>query len=176
MDETNAIRLPDPGVDPDAYRAELVAIVGNRDPLDVIAKTPTRVRELIEDRTPEQLDRRPREGEWSVTEIIGHLLDDEIVNSFRLRLTLTSDQTVYPGTDPERRAVLPKPPVDQLLTIWEGLHNFHLWLLRSIPRSEWDRIGVHAEQGPESIEIQVLKNAGHDLAHLNQIERCLAGH
>lgn len=175
MAETETIGLPDATTEPRTYRDALLAVAADLEPLEVIAQTPERVRELLRGHDAGALERRPAEGEWSAAEILGHLLDDEIVNGFRLRLTLTADRPSYPGNDPERWVQLPKPPVDRLLPAWEGLRAYNLWLLRSIPGSEWSRVGIHAEQGPETVEVLIRKNAGHDLAHLNQLERCLAG-
>lgn len=175
MDKNGQVQLPDPASDPATYRAALMAVVQNRDPLEIIAQTPARLRELILGQSDEMLGQRPAPDEWSAVEIVGHLLDDEIVNAFRLRLTLTEDQPSYPGNDPERWAELSKPPIDTLLRAWEALRTYNLWLLESLPRSEWTRVGLHQEQGPESVEIQILKNAGHDLAHLDQLARCLSG-
>ena len=167
--------LPDPADNPKLYRAQLIAVVGDRDPLAIIDSTPRVIRELIEGVDEEALNRRPTSEEWSVSGIVGHLLDDEIINAFRLRLTLTGDQAHYPGTDPERWAALAKPPVHEMLTALEGLRTYHVTLLRSLDDRDWDRTGLHEEQGPESVEIQILKNAGHDLAHLDQLKRCLNG-
>ena len=168
------IGLPDPAADPRRYREALLAVSVDGDPLEVIARTPERVRELLHGLDASALERRPAGGEWSAAEILGHLLDDEIVNGFRLRLTLTADAPSYPGNDPERWAQLPKPPVDEIRRAWEGLRAYNLWLLRAIPRAEWGRVGLHEEQGPETVEVLIRKNAGHDLAHLDQLERCLA--
>jgi hypothetical protein len=71
--------------------------------------------------------------------------------------------------------VLPKPPIDQLWPSLEAVRTYNLWLLRSIPRSDWNRVGLHSQVGPETIEDTVRAYAGHDVAHLNQLERCLAG-
>ncbi len=173
MSGDRAITLPDPSAEPRTYRDELLAVVESRDPLEVIAETPARIRELLHGRDTPELEQRSVAGEWSAAEILGHLLDDEIVNSFRLRLTLTTDQPSYPGNDPERWVQLPKPPVERVWHAWEGLREYNLWLMRAIPRSAWDHVGLHAEQGAETVEILILKNAGHDLAHLDQLQRCL---
>jgi hypothetical protein len=141
--------------------------------LAVIAETPRRIRELLDEIDPETMVRRPADGGWSAAEIIGHLLDDEIINAFRLRLTLTAEQPLYPGTDPERWADLAKPPLEQVWSAWEALRANHLWLLRSLPRADWQRAGLHTEQSLESVEVQILKNAGHDLAHIEQLKRWL---
>ena len=174
MTGQNEIGLPDPAADPQSYWRSLLAVVGDGDPLAIIAQTTERIRSLIDGRSNAELERRPTEGEWSAAEIIGHLLDDEIVNGFRLRMTLTADRPSYPGTDPDRWAALPKPPFAEVWQAFQSLRAYNLWLMKSIPRNEWQRIGIHAEQGPENVELLFLKNAGHDLAHLDQLERAIA--
>ena len=91
------------------------------------------------------------------------------------RMILTADRPAYPGTNEKAWAQLPKPPVDQLWPVLEGLRTYNHWLLRAIPRETWNRVGLHSEVGPETIEAMILAYAGHDLAHLNQLERALAG-
>ena len=51
----------------------------------------------------------------------------------------------------------------------------HLGLLKSLTADQWKHYGMHAERGQESIEHMVRLLAGHDLNHLQQIERILAG-
>ena len=175
MNEVNDVELPDWAENPERYRDALLAVSGGRDPLEILEQTPLRVRALIGGHAAHALERRPAAGEWTATEIIGHLLDDEIVFAFRLRLALTADQPSYPGNEPERWVALPNPPCELLLATWESLRSYNLWLLRGIPRAAWDRVGLHAEQGPETVEINIRKTAGHDLAHLSQLEFCLLG-
>ncbi len=174
MDEIIVINVPDASKEPQAYRATLLGVVGDRDPLDVIAGTPARIRELIQGRSADELTRRPSSNEWSVAEILGHLFDGEIVLSFRWRMILTADRPAYPGYDEKAFAALPKPPIEQLWAALEALRAYNLWMLRSIPRSDWGRVGLHSEVGPETLEATILAYAGHDLAHLNQLERVLA--
>jgi hypothetical protein len=175
MSEHAAIEIPDATAEPKAYRAALLALIGDRDPLEVVDQTPRRIRELIAGRDPAALGRRPADDQWSVSEIVGHLLDVEIAMGFRWRMILTADRPAYPGYDEKRWAALPKPPLDQLCLALEGLRASNVWLLRGIPRSAWNRVGVHGEAGPETLEGTIRAYAGHDLAHLNQLERTLAG-
>jgi hypothetical protein len=169
-----AINVPDAAKEPQAYRATLLSIVGDRDPIDVIAETPVRIRTLIQGRRADDLTRRLAENEWSVADILGHLFDGEIVLSFRWRMILTADRPAYPGYDQDAFAALPKPPVEDLWRALEALRASNLWMLRSIPRSDWARVGLHGEVGPETLEATIYAYAGHDLAHLNQLERTLA--
>jgi hypothetical protein len=61
-----------------------------------------------------------------------------------------------------------------VLALFGELRTYDVWLLEHVARDDWQRIGVHEEQGPETVERNLRKLAAHDLAHLNQIERALA--
>jgi hypothetical protein len=174
MAEIEAIETPDATAEPQAYREALLAVIGDRDPLEVMAETLGRVRALAQGRSAGDLERRSGDGEWSAAEVVGHLVDVEIVVGFRLRLVLTDDRPSYPGYDEKLWSRLPKPPADQLVGVLDGLRAYNLWMLRSIPRAEWSRAGVHSEQGEETVEVMIRKLAGHDLTHMNQLERALA--
>jgi hypothetical protein len=174
MAEIEAIEMPDATTQPQAYREALLAVIGDRDPLEVMAGTPRQVRALLQGRSSSDLERRYSEGEWSASEVIAHLVDVDIVYGFRWRLALTSDRPSYPGYDEKLWSRLPRPPGDRLCDVLEQLRAHNVWLLRSIPRVQWSRVAVHEEQGEETVEVMIRKVAGHDLAHLNQLERALA--
>src|SRR5437879_6404007 len=157
MAEIKAMQIPDASTEPQAYKEALLAVIGDRDPLAVMAETPGRVRALVGDSDPSQVERQPGDGEWSAAEVIGHLVDAEIAYSFRWRLSLTEDRPTYPGYDEKLWSQLPKPPGDQLCLLLESLRAHNVWLLRSIPRADWSRVGVHSEQGEETVEVMIRK-------------------
>jgi len=51
----------------------------------------------------------------------------------------------------------------------------NLGLLERLPEEAWDRVGLHAERGEESIRYIVATYAGHDRIHLGQIETIRTG-
>ncbi len=53
------------------------------------------------------------------------------------------------------------------------LREANLALLKSLAPEQWKHYGMHAERGEESIELIVRMIAGHDLNHIQQIERIL---
>jgi len=67
----------------------------------------------------------------------------------------------------------PEDP-DALLLLFETLRraNLELWAL-STPE-EKSRVGMHAERGPESLDLSFRLIAGHDRFHLGQARRALA--
>jgi hypothetical protein len=51
----------------------------------------------------------------------------------------------------------------------------NLALLKSLSPEQWKHYGMHSERGQETIEHIVRMFAGHDINHLQQIERILSG-
>ena len=61
----------------------------------------------------------------------------------------------------------------EALGLFEALRTSHLRLIGTLDESELARTGVHAERGEETVAHMIRLYAGHDLVHLNQIERIL---
>ncbi len=167
---------PDPVSDPAAYQRQLLDLLGADDPALVQAATPARLRALVADagadlRTP------PASGEWSVIELVGHVLDGELVSSGRYRWILAHDTPAIPGYDQDlwaQRLRHREADPESLLALFEALRRANLELWKRTPVEDRARYGVHAERGPESYELTFRLIAGHDRFHLEQAERTLA--
>src|SRR5215213_2289288 len=168
------IPIPDATLEPAAYVRALVATLGDREPLEVLSQTPTAVRSICEELTDAQWRRPMAHREWNALQVVGHLLDVEVVYGFRWRLILTEDRPSYPGYDEKRWSLLPRPAPTQLLAALEGLRAVNLAVLDGVDDDAATRSGVHNEQGQEQFDLTVRKVAGHDLAHLNQLARTVA--
>ena len=165
------IEIPDAAREPAAYVQALVRTLGEREPLEVLRGTPATARALCSGldeggwRTP------MAEGKWSPLQVVGHLLDVDIVYGFRWRLILTEDRPSYPGYDEKAWSLLPRPDPGRLLDALEGLRAANLAMLEHLDDRDRARLGVHGEQGEERFDLALAKVAGHDLAHLNQLAR-----
>lgn len=167
------IHLPDATADPDAYVAALLATAGDRDPVGVYARTPDEVRRLCTPLTGDAWSAQPIDGEWSAQQLVGHLFDVDLVYGFRWRLALTEDNPSYPGYDEKSWSELARPEPAALLTAFTALRRANLDLVRSLTPADWDRRAVHGEQGEEDVRRMMNKVAGHDIAHLNQLQRTI---
>jgi DinB superfamily len=167
------ITIPDATTQPAAYKAALLELLGEGDPIDVIADTTVRARAMCDAVPAEKLTLTPEPDEWSARDLVAHLFDVDIVYGFRWRLVLTEDNPTYPGYNEKLFTPLPRLDFWPMFGAWEGLRASNLALLRGTPRSLWQRTGVHSEQGPETFEEMVQKLAAHDVAHLDQLERTL---
>ena len=165
---------PDPVEDPESYQKALLELLGDHDPEALLALTPERIAELTRDLELDVLQKRPEPGEWSAEEILGHLFDAEVVYSFRWRFTLAEKDPRYPGYDQDAWIKLPRPSFPELLAAFATLRRANVWLLEETPSNQWDKDGIHAERGSEPFGVSVQVVAGHDIAHLKQLEQTLA--
>jgi DinB superfamily len=161
-------------MDPQAYRDRLFALVGDRDPLDVLAETGSELGDVIRTHTARVLRSRPFEGKWTPNEIIGHLVDGEWTYGYRLRLMLCEDEPAILGTKQdswvERQQHNRREP-SELVEMFRILRGFNLAVWKGISAEDLKRTGRHNERGAESLSVMLRMTAGHDLSHLNQIAR-----
>jgi hypothetical protein len=113
-----------------------------------------------------------------VQEIVAHLADTEIAGSWRIRLILGEPGTPVQAFDQDAWVTAthyakrdPRQAVEQFRVLREA----NLALYKSLTPEQWKHHGVHAERGEETVQHIVRMFAGHDLNHLGQIERILAG-
>lgn len=167
-----------PGSDQDAYISAVLGLVGERDPLEVLAATPGELRRVLEPISEEALGRPEAPGKWSLSQVAAHLADSEVAYAWRLRLILAQDRPPLTGYDQDAWAErLGYADVDlkQSLLLFETLRASNLRLLRRLAPVDWERVAVHAERGEESVRHMAKLYAGHDLLHLRQIARILGG-
>lgn len=167
----------DPVSESDAYRDELLELLGDNDPLEVLAHTPSRLEDLLTGIGESVLSTRPREGAWSVKEVLGHLGDSEWVYGYRVRMMLSHDQPAIAGYDQEVMVVgmvHNDRPISMLLEELRRTRGLNVDLYLRSRGPSWERFGIHAERGEESVGLTIRLLAGHDVRHYDQIERTLA--
>lgn len=165
---------PDPVEDPEGYQKALLDLLGDGEALDILASTAEKIEDMCADLDVAVLQKEPEPGEWSAEGVVAHLLDAEIVYSFRWRMTLAQSGSQFPGYQQDLWTSLAHPSFPEMLAAFSALRRLNVWLAEETPSSEWDKIGVHSERGPETFDLSLKVVAGHDLAHLKQLEKTLA--
>ena len=166
---------PDPVTQAAAYQQHLLGLLGQDDPAEVQATTRAAILEVLTDAASD-LRTRPAPGEWSVLELLGHLLDAEIVVSGRYRWVLSQDRPPLFGYDQDRwveRLRHNDDPPDELLEVFSTLRTANLRLWNRLSAEDRQRVAMHAERGAESYELMFRMLAGHDRFHLDQMDRTL---
>ena len=70
---------------PQQYIERVRGYLDGKKPMEVLASSPRQLARLIQGVTKKKLAKRPAPDKWSVTEILAHLADTELVQGFRLR-------------------------------------------------------------------------------------------
>ncbi|HLK53006.1 MAG TPA: DinB family protein [Candidatus Angelobacter sp.] len=158
------------------YTQRLLSYGEGKEPLRLQQAAPKKLAALIKGKSSKQLMRRPAPDKWSVAEIAAHLADAELAIAWRLRQILSSNTIPIQAYDQDawaRTFNYAKRDPRESLASYRTLREANVTLLKLVPRKLWDNYGIHQERGNESVSHVVKMVAGHDLNHLQQIERIL---
>jgi hypothetical protein len=160
------------------YTQRLLSYGEGKEPLRLQQAAPKKLALLLKGKTGKQLMRRPAPDKWSVAEIVAHLADAELAISWRIRQILSNNAVPIQAYDQDLWAKTfdyARRDPRQSLANFRTLREANVALLKSVPRKLWDNYAVHEERGNESVSHVVRMVAGHDLNHLQQIQRILKG-
>ncbi len=161
---------------PQQYTQRVLGYLEGKKPMEILAATPRQIARLIKGVSKKDLSRRPAPDTWSVTEILAHLADSELVYGYRIRLILEAGSPPIQATQQDSWARFsdygkqdPALSLEALRVDRERLVR----LLKGLPSRSWDLFGVHSERGKETVTRVVEMLAGHDVNHLRQIRERL---
>jgi len=156
------------------YTRAVLGLLGDRDPIAVLEETPARLTRLVVRLTVEELARPEQPGKWSMRHVLRHLADSEMVWGYRLRRVIAEDRPPIQGYDQDQwadRLHYELADAAESLDEFRAVRRGNLALLRALRPPDRKRVGVHTERGEESIEHMMRMYGGHDVLHLNQLER-----
>jgi hypothetical protein len=151
--------------------------LAGQNPIKVQSTTAKRLERLLKGKPSAKLQKRPATDKWSVTEILAHLGDTEIVVGWRMRSILGAPGTPIQAFDQDVWAATghyAKRDARKCLEQFRTAREANLALLKSLTPEQWKHHGMHAERGQETIEHISKMMAGHDINHFQQVERILA--
>jgi uncharacterized damage-inducible protein DinB len=164
------------GLNPKRCEARLALPLGEI--LAAIETGPACVRSLAEGLTAEQLRHQPRPGEWSMKEVMAHLLKVERdVFLPRLKRLASENRPVFESFDPDAWARERDHREGDFMDEWRGFaaaRSETIALLRSAPPGAAERVGISGFFGPVSLGQYATHVVDHDLEHLAQLAACRA--
>ena len=159
---------------PQQYTERMLGHSRGKDPLRLQEAAPRKFAALTKGLTKKRLSQRSAPGKWSIAEILAHMADAELVIGYRLLLILASNGTTIQAFDQDAWAdtfnYSRRDPKISLET-FRSLRENNLRLLSSVSRGLWKNYGEHQERGKETVDHIVKLIAGHDLNHLQQVEK-----
>ncbi len=159
------------------YRARMYGYVGDKNALELQDAAPQKLAKLLEGIAESDARKRPAPGKWSIAEIVTHMADTELVMGYRIRAVLGAPGTQIIGFDQD--AWVPalhydKRELRQSFSQYKAFREANVTLLRLLTPEQWKLQGLHNERGPQDVDTIVRMTAGHDINHIQQIERILA--
>jgi uncharacterized damage-inducible protein DinB len=157
-----------------AYVSAVVELLGDREPIAVLRDMPSALSRAIDGLSPSQLRQPEQLGKWSILQILQHLADSEVVWGWRLRLILAQDRPQLTGYDQDlwaERLHDDQEDPSETLDLFVVLRHANLRVIERASPADLKRVGIHVERGEESLEHLRRLYAGHDLLHLQQIDR-----
>jgi hypothetical protein len=159
-----------------AYIDATLALLGSRDPMEVLRETSPWLRGVVEAHEEELLRRPEAPGKWSVIGVLCHLADTELVWAYRIRMVLAHDRVRLTGFDQDAFAAsfgYDGADAGHALRVFHVVRDANLRILENASAADLGHVGVHEERGEEPLPHMLRLGAGHDLLHRRQIERIL---
>jgi DinB superfamily len=156
------------------YKERILGYVKpSEEPLEILKSNIGRIEAALSGISAERLQEK-KDGKWSAAQILAHYAEGEIVFGYRIRIVLSSNGIPIQAYDQnifmQNAAYLVARP-EMALTLLRNLRRTNVELLKSLKPEQWENYGIHSERGKESIRDIVRLYAGHDLNHLQQLER-----
>jgi uncharacterized damage-inducible protein DinB len=150
--------------------------LGRQGVLGSLAAAPRRLAASIRRTRGPRLRRRPAPREWSVVEVLAHLLDAEVTLGFRVRKAAAEPGGVLVAWDQDKWAAgLHHRRADPRATLgaFTALRADTVALIRRLSPAQRRAPGRHPEYGRLRVDQILAHWAEHDLNHLQQIQTTL---
>jgi uncharacterized damage-inducible protein DinB len=135
--------------------------------IDAYLSGPQALRAAVRGMSREQLRARPVAGKWSTLEVVCHLADFDPILADRMKRVIAEDRPQLVGADENRFAAAlayHERDLEEELAIVERTRSQLARILRTLPAEALQRVGVHSERGPLTLE-RLLTTATNHIPH-----------
>ncbi|HEV3165965.1 MAG TPA: DinB family protein [Isosphaeraceae bacterium] len=112
---------------------------------------------------------RPGPGDWSIAELVVHLLDADLVFADRMKRVIAQDEPILQAFDHKAWVVRldsQSMPVEEAVNLFVANRHWMTRILRKLPEAEFARSGMHSESGRKTLTELVVSIANHVDHHL----------
>jgi hypothetical protein len=143
--------------------------------LDAAEKSPKQIAAAVSGLADKVLRYKPSPQKWCILEILGHLVDIEIVYAYRMRQMLADEKPVIAPMDQDAWAHnlgYLKESVPELVAAYGLSRHRTVQLLRRMSLGDLEKSAFHPEiKAQVTVARMVEQMAGHGTNHLAQIGR-----
>lgn len=154
------------------YYSTYLRLVPDGDILQTLSQQHERTQALLHGLSDAQASWRPAAGEWSVKQVIGHLLDTERVFAFRALWFARDGGVELPGFDQDAWMLncdFDARTLPDLMAEWGRCRASNLDLFTSFDQQAWLGSGI-ASGGPCTVRMWIWAIAGHELHHVESLQ------
>lgn len=112
---------------------------------------------------------RPGPGQWSIAELVAHLLDADLVLADRMKRVVAEEEPVLQAFDENawiRRLGSNEMPIDEAVALFSANRRWMTRVLKNCTEADFARTGMHTEAGPRSLAALLAGAVGHLDHHL----------
>jgi len=136
----------------------------------------TRLRDVVDSLSEDELNKTYRDGSWTVRELVHHIADSQLNMYQRLKMALTDENPKVPNFDQDKWAIQPDTtlPVESSIKMLEGINMRIVSLAQSLTEEQLDRVFTHELNGKITVATKIEKLAWHEEHHLAHIKIALS--
>jgi hypothetical protein len=141
--------------------------------IDEYLAGPGRLRRAIAGMTGEQIDAAPLAGKWSTRQVICHIADFEPVYADRMKRVIAEERPTMFGGDPDlfaARLAYNARDIEEELQLIESVRRHVGRILKTLAPDDFQRVGLHSEAGPITLEKLLTNITNHVPHHIRFIE------
>jgi len=139
-----------------------------QDYLDVVAQ----LKDSVAGLTDEQRRAHPVPGTWSIHEVVCHIADFEPISTDRICRVIAIDRPTLLGADETlfaKALAYDARDFDEQMRLIEILRSHTARILQNSPPEAFQRVGVHNEAGPMTLEQLLARVTSHIPHHIKFI-------
>lgn len=143
----------------------------DRQLIEAFAKT-SKLAESVAGLTREDLLAKPGPGDWSIQQVVIHMADSDAIAIDRMKRMIIEDHPTLLWADESAYAEKLFPDeqsIEDALIIFEAGRRQFACVLRCLPESAFERIGIHNKRGPVTLGQMVADYVEHLDYHLKFI-------
>jgi uncharacterized damage-inducible protein DinB len=124
--------------------------------------------------THDQLHAKPADGSWTIHQIVIHMLESDLIGTDRMKRIACMDKPLLIGYD--ENGFINLPGVSELnpflaCDLFQKNRQMTATVLRRLPKTAWDRWGIHNESGKVTLTEMLEKYIHHLEHHLQFLAR-----
>lgn len=146
----------------------------HQDSIHNYLQTAVIIRESVENLSPHLLSWKPTATAWSIQEIVGHLIDSNITNSYRIRKIIS--EPVSPIATFAHEGWVDQQQFNdfsltELLDIYDAITKYNGILLSKLSEEQWLSVGMKGDEQISIVHIIDKFICNHVSKHIGQIAR-----